>query len=135
MVRPAPPPERVRKPSPRYKVLLHNDPVNTMEFVVMTLRQVVPSLSEQDAIAVMLEGVAVDLIPARRDNRHTEEHWLYSHLQGGSLLTDPAPEETAHLGAIRFQPNRAVLHRDPSVMPRRRRCWWHCRPWWRGGQP
>ena len=23
-------PERVRKPSPRYKVLLHNDPVNTM---------------------------------------------------------------------------------------------------------
>ena len=48
-------PERVRKPSPRYKVLLHNDPVNTMEYVVATLRQVVPSLSEQDAIAVMLE--------------------------------------------------------------------------------
>ena len=48
-------PERVRKPSPRYKVLLHNDPVNTMEYVVVTLRQVVPSLSEQDAIAVMVE--------------------------------------------------------------------------------
>ena len=48
-------PERVRKTSPRYKVLLHNDPVNTMEYVVMTLQQVVPSLSEQDAIAVMLE--------------------------------------------------------------------------------
>ena len=49
-------PERVRKPSPRYKVLLHNDPVNSMEYVVNTLRQVVPSLSEQDAIAVMLEA-------------------------------------------------------------------------------
>jgi ATP-dependent Clp protease adaptor protein ClpS len=49
-------PERVRKPSPRYKVLLHNDPVNTMEYVVGTLRQVVPSLSEQDAIAVMMEA-------------------------------------------------------------------------------
>ena len=48
--------QRVRKPSPRYKVLLHNDPVNSMEFVVVTLRQVVPSLSEQDAIAVMLEA-------------------------------------------------------------------------------
>ncbi|MCX5966969.1 MAG: ATP-dependent Clp protease adapter ClpS [Cyanobacteria bacterium] len=48
--------QRVRKPSPRYKVLLHNDPVNAMEFVVSTLRQVVPSLSEQDAIAVMLEA-------------------------------------------------------------------------------
>jgi ATP-dependent Clp protease adaptor protein ClpS len=49
-------PERVRKPSPRYKVLLHNDPVNSMEYVVTTLQQVVPSLSEQDAIAVMLEA-------------------------------------------------------------------------------
>jgi ATP-dependent Clp protease adaptor protein ClpS len=49
-------PERVRKPSPRYRVLLHNDPVNSMEYVVVTLRQVVPSLSEQDAIAVMLEA-------------------------------------------------------------------------------
>jgi ATP-dependent Clp protease adaptor protein ClpS len=49
-------PERVRKPSPRYKVLLHNDPVNSMEYVITTLRQVVPSLSEQDAIAVMLEA-------------------------------------------------------------------------------
>ena len=65
-------PERVRKPSPRYKVLLHNDPVNTMEYVVGTLRQVVPLLSEQDAIAVMLEAhntgvglvIVCDLEPA-----------------------------------------------------------------------
>ncbi|WP_322758886.1 ATP-dependent Clp protease adapter ClpS [Synechococcus sp. CBW1107] len=64
--------ERVRKPSPRYKVLLHNDPVNSMEYVVTTLRQVVPSLSEQDAIAVMLEAhntgvglvIVCDLEPA-----------------------------------------------------------------------
>lgn len=48
--------ERVRKQSPRYKVLLHNDPVNSMEYVVTTLRQVVPQLSEQDAMAVMLEA-------------------------------------------------------------------------------
>jgi ATP-dependent Clp protease adaptor protein ClpS len=65
-------PERVRKLSPRYKVLLHNDPVNTMEYVVTTLRQVVPSLSEQDALAVMLEAhntgvglvIVCDLEPA-----------------------------------------------------------------------
>lgn len=65
-------PERVRKVSPRYKVLLHNDPVNSMEYVVTTLRQVVPSLSEQDAIAVMLEAhntgvglvIVCDLEPA-----------------------------------------------------------------------
>ncbi len=47
--------ERLRKTSPRYKVLLHNDPVNTMDYVVATLRQVVPQLSEQDAMSVMLE--------------------------------------------------------------------------------
>jgi ATP-dependent Clp protease adaptor protein ClpS len=65
-------PERVRKPSPRYRVLLHNDPVNSMEYVVNTLRQVVPSLTEEDAIAVMLEAhntgvglvIVCDLEPA-----------------------------------------------------------------------
>ncbi len=47
--------QRVRKLSPKYKVLLHNDPVNTMDYVVDTLRQVVPQLSEQDALNIMLE--------------------------------------------------------------------------------
>ena len=47
--------ERLRKNSPRYKVLLHNDPVNTMDYVVTILRQVVPQLSEQDAVSIMLE--------------------------------------------------------------------------------
>ena len=64
--------QRVRKPSPRYRVLLHNDPVNTMEYVIATLRQVVPQLSEQDAVAVMLEAhntgvglvIVCDLDPA-----------------------------------------------------------------------
>lgn len=64
--------ETVRKRSPRYKVLLHNDPVNAMEYVVVTLQQVVPQLSEQDAMAVMLEAhntgvglvIVCDLEPA-----------------------------------------------------------------------
>ena len=47
--------QRVRKISPKYKVLLHNDPVNTMDYVVDTLRQVVPQLSEQDALNIMLD--------------------------------------------------------------------------------
>ena len=47
--------QRVRKVSPKYKVLLHNDPVNTMDYVVETLRKVVPQLSEQDAMNIMLE--------------------------------------------------------------------------------
>tara|TARA_Y100001968_G_scaffold333849_1_gene400153 strand:+ start:5433 stop:5810 length:378 start_codon:yes stop_codon:yes gene_type:complete len=64
--------ETVRRTSPRYKVLLHNDPINSMEFVVNTLREVVPQLSEQDAMAIMLEAhntgiglvIVCDLEPA-----------------------------------------------------------------------
>ena len=47
---------RVRQPSPMYKVLLHNDPINSMDYVVSSLLEVVPQLSEQGALAVMLEA-------------------------------------------------------------------------------
>lgn len=43
--------------------------------------------------------------------------------QSLALLTDPAPQERAALEAIPYQPNRAVLHADPNLMPRNRRCW------------
>ena len=40
-----------------------------------------------------------------------------------ALLADPSPEETATLGAIRYQPNDIVLHADEAIMPRRRSTW------------
>ena len=40
-----------------------------------------------------------------------------------ALLADADADERALLGAFRYQLNRAVLHRDPSLMPRRRRFW------------
>jgi predicted NAD/FAD-binding protein len=39
------------------------------------------------------------------------------------LLAQPTPQETAALGAIRYQPNDVYLHRDERQMPRRRACW------------
>ena len=62
----------LKNKSPKYKVLLHNDPVNSMEYVTNTLREVVPQLSEQDAISIMLEAhnngigliIVCDLEPA-----------------------------------------------------------------------
>ena len=39
------------------------------------------------------------------------------------LLADATPDERAALGAVRYQPNQAILHRDPSVMPKNRKCW------------
>lgn len=40
-----------------------------------------------------------------------------------ALLADPTAAETAALSRIRYQPNRAVLHADASVMPRRKSAW------------
>jgi len=39
------------------------------------------------------------------------------------LLAQPTPQETAVLGAIRYQDNHAVLHADTRLMPKRRACW------------
>lgn len=39
------------------------------------------------------------------------------------LLEDADKEETSVLSAFRTQANRAVLHTDPALMPRRRRAW------------
>lgn len=39
------------------------------------------------------------------------------------LLAGPTPAETKILSNIRYQDNRAVLHRDITQMPQRRACW------------
>jgi predicted NAD/FAD-binding protein len=43
--------------------------------------------------------------------------------QSLALLADATPGERQVLGAIRYHPNRAVLHTDAGVMPRARRAW------------
>jgi predicted NAD/FAD-binding protein len=43
--------------------------------------------------------------------------------QALALLADPSDDERAILGAIQYQPNRAYLHTDTRLMPRRRRAW------------
>jgi hypothetical protein len=40
-----------------------------------------------------------------------------------AMLADPSDDERRLLGAFAFQPNRAILHSDPALMPRRRACW------------
>jgi predicted NAD/FAD-binding protein len=39
------------------------------------------------------------------------------------MLADPSAAETEVLSAVPYQQNRAVLHTDPSLMPRRRSAW------------
>ncbi|AKG23105.1 ATP-dependent Clp protease adapter ClpS [Calothrix sp. 336/3] len=45
-----------RKLAPQYRVLLHNDTYNSMEFVVHTLLTTVPSLTQPQAVSIMMEA-------------------------------------------------------------------------------
>jgi len=82
-------PSELKIKSPKYKVLLHNDPVNSMEYVATTLREVVPQLSEQDAIAIMLEAhnsgiglvIVCDLEPAEFYSESLKSKGLTSSIE------------------------------------------------------
>ena len=45
----------VRKIAPRYKVLLHNDDFNSMEYVVETLMKTVGGMTQPQAKSIMME--------------------------------------------------------------------------------
>jgi uncharacterized protein len=60
----------------------------------------------------------------------TGNHATFDHIvfachtdEALALLADPSDAERQALGAIRYQENIAILHKDPQFMPKRRRCW------------
>ena len=48
--------ERTTSQEPPYKVILHNDDFTPMEHVVATLRKVIPRMSVQKAVDIMIEA-------------------------------------------------------------------------------
>jgi predicted NAD/FAD-binding protein len=40
-----------------------------------------------------------------------------------SMIADPTATESSLLGAVKYQPNRIVLHSDESIMPKRKSVW------------
>jgi uncharacterized protein len=59
-----------------------------------------------------------------RGNERFDEVVFACHSdQALALLGDASEAERSVLGAIRYQPNRAVLHTDRSVLPQRERAW------------
>jgi uncharacterized protein len=64
------------------------------------------------------------LVSTDHGTEHFDEVVLACHSdQSLALLADATAAERALLGAVRYQPNRAVLHTDTAVLPRRRLAW------------
>lgn len=68
-------------------------------------------------------------------HRETYDHVVIaSHSdQALTMLSDPSADEIAILGAIRYAPNVAYLHRDVRLMPKRKNAWasWNFLRWQR----
>lgn len=82
----------IRKPAPKYRVLLHNDDFNSMEHVVESLLKVVPSLTMPQAVDIMMQahtdGTAVVIVCTLE---HAE--FYCEGLQGQGLTSTIEPEE------------------------------------------
>src|SRR5690606_3282209 len=64
------------------------------------------------------------LIRAGGSSEHFDAVVLAVHSdQALRLLAQPSAAEQQVLGAIRYQPNRAVLHTDARMLPQRRAAW------------
>ncbi|SHF62182.1 hypothetical protein SAMN05444273_108100 [Litoreibacter ascidiaceicola] len=66
----------------------------------------------------------VEITPVGGVLERFDEVVFASHAdQSLAMLTDASLAERAALGAVKYQPNEAVLHADPSMMPKRRKVW------------
>lgn len=72
---------------------------------------------------IVRDAAGVQVHTARRSERFDALVLAVHSDQALRLLAQPSAQESRVLGAIRYQPNRAVLHTDASVMPRRRSAW------------
>ncbi|MEM9581491.1 MAG: FAD-dependent oxidoreductase [Pseudomonadota bacterium] len=73
---------------------------------------------------VSRELLGVQVTPVGGVAEQFDEVVFASHSdQSLAMLSDASPEEQAALGAVRYQPNTAVLHADASLMPKRKKVW------------
>ena len=68
------------------------------------------------------DGVTIE--DATGETRRFDQVVVAAHAdQALRMLDRPSAEESRVLGAFRYSQNRAVLHRDPRLMPRRKAAW------------
>ncbi|AFY67316.1 ATP-dependent Clp protease adapter ClpS [Geitlerinema sp. PCC 7407] len=80
-----------RKHAPRYRVLLHNDDFNPMEYVVQVLLQTVASLTQPQAVSIMMEahtnGLAL-VITCAQEHAEFYSETLKNHGLSSSIEPD-----------------------------------------------
>jgi uncharacterized protein len=76
------------------------------------------------AVAVRRLSGGAEVVDGRGGRKIFDQVVLATHGdQALGLIERPGPAERTVLGAFRYQRNRAVLHTDPDLMPRRRAVW------------
>jgi predicted NAD/FAD-binding protein len=74
--------------------------------------------------AVMRNQAGVTVIDDSGEETHFDKVIFAAHSdQTRRMLVDATDQEKRLLAAVPYQPNRVVLHRDPSLMPQRRKVW------------
>lgn len=83
--------ERQSSTEPPYKVILHNDDLNSMEHVVAVLIKVIPRMSEQRAVSVMIEAHTNGQAVAKKCHKELAE--LYEdRLRSEGLIATIEPD-------------------------------------------
>ncbi|MBI1393625.1 MAG: FAD-dependent oxidoreductase [Alphaproteobacteria bacterium] len=75
-------------------------------------------------VAIERSGAGVEIVDANGGRDTFDDAVVACHADDAlKLIEAPTDAERQLLGAFRYQPNRAVVHADPSVMPTRRSAW------------
>ena len=76
------------------------------------------------AVSVRREGAGVWVRDASGESTRFDHVVIATHGDEAlAMLDDPSADERTLLGAFRYSKNRAVLHTDRSLMPRRKKLW------------
>lgn len=74
--------------------------------------------------SVRRDGVGATVKAWGAEGEHFDEVVFATHSDDSlKMLADPTEAESAALGAVKYQPNDIILHRDESIMPKRRQTW------------
>ncbi len=95
-----------------------------VERLVATLDDVRLASAAASVTRVVVDGRRKIAVRDAHGTTHYDHVVLACHSdQSMALLDDLRADEREVLGAIRYQPNRAVLHTDAAVLPARRGAW------------